>query len=152
MLQRYTLLMLCILTANTAVADIQITHLQDYQFGSIDLRYDSSVEHSLCVRNTSGAGYTVAVSSTDDGSQFVMRNLGGKSAIPYHIFWSESANATAYTELKPNMPMQMQNTSALVDCGGSDNANLEIKILASDLHNVSAGQYSTGLEITVAPI
>ncbi|MBX9705027.1 MAG: hypothetical protein K5Q00_02140 [Gammaproteobacteria bacterium] len=160
MLQRYLLSMLCLLTLNTATADLpiahlsvlQVMHLQDYEFGRIDPNYDSSTQHTLCVRNGGNSGYQVTVSSTDNKKQFAMRSSNGNSELPYHVFWSDSVTNPVYVELKPNMPVPMQNASFLPDCGGKDNASLEIKILANELQNVTAGQYNTNLEITVAPI
>lgn len=164
MLQRYLLLVLGALTVSTAIAapsianlaTIQVTHLQDYQFDGVDLNYDSSVEHTLCVRNTGNSSYQVTVTSAEmmaTGNQTKFAMSSGRSKLPYHVFWSDSVKSHIYTELQPGVPSPpMQNASALVECGDNDNASLEIKLLSKEMQGITAGQYTTNLEITVAPI
>ncbi len=142
-----------LLFTTVALADVQITNLQDYQFGDIDLHNVNQVNHSFCVYNSNSLSkdYTVQVYSNDADGHYVMTN--GISKLPYDVKWSPIATGgLGYQTLSPNTPLRMDNASQVTACGGRDNANMQISVNPTVLSSITAGAYSTTLNIVISPV
>jgi len=142
-----------LLLTSMAVANVQITNLQDYQFGEIDLHNINAVNHPLCIYNSDSTSnsYLVQIYSNAAGGKYVMTN--GISQLPYSIKWSPvAAGGAGYQALSPNIPLHMDNASNELNCGGRDDANMEISVNPTELSGVTAGSYSTTLNIVISPV
>lgn len=142
-----------LIVSNLACAELQVTGLQDYQFGHMDCYHINRINHSLCVYSSDRLhmDYRVRVYSTGKSGSFVMSN--GISQMPYQLEWSPLATGGAgYVSLIPNTAVQMSNASSTRGCAGRDNANLQISINPQALDSLTAGAYSTTLNIVVEPI
>ncbi|MAM71170.1 MAG: hypothetical protein CMP91_08520 [Gammaproteobacteria bacterium] len=135
-----------------AGSEVQISNLDDIQFGTHTGFGNLYAEESFCVYSSSMSGsYTMTVSSVNqDGSGNFYLDGGGLGQIPYDLDFTDSASgpgneAVGFGSLSGFGDAQNQ------DCNGSNNATLSVSISEQDLQAARSGHYQDSLIILVEP-
>lgn len=140
--------------ARAASDKVRITGLSDIAFGSIaNLGTDAVRSQSLCLYSSSTTnGYNVTASGTGSGGAFVL-NSGGLS-LPFEVQWSSSAGQSSGTQLRPNLPLTGQVSSATQQAcssGPASSASLIVVLRSNALSSATAGTYNGSVTLLVGP-
>ncbi len=105
---------------------------------------------SVCVwSNHVSNAYTVTATATSGA--FEMTQAG--DAIPFHVWWSQSAGITSVAasdqELSYNTPATFFGDGSDIDCGGGSNASIVIETDEAGIAAAVAGAYATDLTVTI---
>ncbi len=148
------------LFGKTAVADVQITGINDFALGNWSLG-DPAISTSIdvCVYSTNLSlpldGYSVTVSSRT--GSFVLKN--GSNSLPYSLTWDNGGvnnlGASGGSALSQNVKLGGQRKAGLLNAlctagVAGPNARLNLKITQADLNAALYGTYSGTIDITIS--
>lgn len=146
---------------NIAFSEVQITGLQNVQFGAVFAPFtDQSNTISFCVCRQSPLGtetqYNVTVTSANGGSgHFEMTN--GEETLAYFVSWSDlltggfttlssGSLATGFTTIRTTTPV----LGGCDTCPLGNTARLRVSVLATALEKAPAGSYTDTLTIVIS--
>lgn len=141
--------------ASAAANDkVRITGLSDIAFGSIaNLGADSVRNESLCLySNSATSGYNVTATGNGAGGAFELSS-GGLS-LPFELQWSSASGQSSGTQLRPNVPLTGQVSTATQQACGSGpatTASLIVVLRSSALSSAAAGTYNGSITLLVGP-
>ena len=149
------LLVVFLIFSRFSLADVQISNLQDIQFGSLTYPFneDLSYTNSICVYNSNRREkyYRINVSGMHDSNgKFYLSN--GNSTIQYGIKWTGGRTTQ---DLTPNQGYSFRGASSKVGCRGTPDKKLpqmEVYINSSFLSPApKSGNYSDTITILLEP-
>jgi len=144
---------------STGTSDVSLTINQSYQISGVsDLALgawsgtgDLSGNDDVCVyTNDASAGYQVNI--TNSTGSFTVANAGATASVPFAVKWNSTTGTSGNQAVTYNSPLAGTgaNTSS-TNCGGGNDANFEVSVLAADLSAAPADSYSSTLSITIEP-
>lgn len=142
-------------------ATVQVTGLQDFNFGTITVPFsDQVLEHSFCVCRQSALGmanqYNVTVTSSHENSgQFFMSN--GSDTLKYTVSWDDTLTG-GYTVLDSGVESTgyttARTTIVLIGncaiCPSGNTARMQLTISENSLTTAKSGNYSDTLTILIS--
>lgn len=132
-----------------SVADrVQISNVKDIAFGTYGGTGDLVENSSYCVYRNGGGDYQLTL-TTIEGSFEV---TDGTNTIPYAVKVDDSADASLGTAMTYNTAAGPLVGSPAVDCGGTDNAAMEVTFSEADLQAAGTAAYSGTVTLYVEPI
>jgi hypothetical protein len=132
----------------------KITGIADIALGSYSGTGGLTGAEDVCVySNATGAYHVVATdSSTMSATGFSAQNAGATAQIPYTVKWNSATGTTGNAAVTYNTALAATNASTTSQtCGGGNNANLQISMIATDLQAAAAGSYSTTISVLIEP-
>jgi hypothetical protein len=133
------------------LAGVRISGLDDIVFGST-VTAPAAQADALCVYSTPGA-YTIrATSANATGTTFRLSG-GGTNYMTYTVAWYDAASGGTSTALGSGQTSTAiaNGDQAAQDCGGSNNARVEVTVNAASFAAAATGTYSDTLTLMVAP-
>jgi hypothetical protein len=131
---------------------VEITGLADVdfgQYGGTDIG-DINGGDSYCVYRNGADGYTITPTSTN--GSFALTGATGDS-INYSVKLAGAATgADLASAVSYNSASSTFSGSSARDCGGSDNASVDVSIAEDDIRTASTGTYADTLILLVSPI
>lgn len=150
-------------TSSIASADVSlaipqlylISGVADFSFGTYSGSGNLSANYDLCVySNDSSAGYKVRVtdSSALSADGYSVQNAAGTAQIPFNVKWKSGVGSTGNRQLTYNVAhTQTAANTTTPNCNGTNNANIQINLLQSDLQGAPSDTYSSTLTISIEP-
>jgi hypothetical protein len=130
-------------------ADVQVSGFIDFSFGSWGGSGGISDDDDLCVHNSVTSNYYLT--ATGDGPGFSL--VKGGDTIDYTVRWNDQTGTTGNIALSSGVQSALQsgaNTSS-TNCGGGNNANLQVSITEGELSAAVPGAYTGTLTILIEP-
>ena len=134
------------------IADrVQITGLSDIALGTYSGSGDLTGSASFCVyRNGTGLYDLKASSANEDG--VVFRAIGGGEFIPYAVKVDADTDASDGVAVDSGTAETgLQGHATATDCGGSDNAAVQVSFAEADLQAASTSAYADTITLLVTP-
>lgn len=130
---------------------IQITKLQDFNFGSWPGFGDVQDSRDFCVfRNGYGGFSLTATGNNDSGGEY--RVSSGSSVIPYAVEFSDGGS---WFSVAPSTTLSGSTTGfsgdSTRDCGGGVTHSMRVTMLEANLTATDVGNYSDTITILVQP-
>ena len=131
---------------SSVMADVQITKLDNLDFGTWGGSGDLDQTDQICIYNTVDANYKVSA-STPAGA---FRLNDGGNVLPYEVRFQGSSGG--FVQLNYNSPTAFTaaNTSS-ANCGGGTNATLKVTVTESALSSATPGNYSGTVSLLLEP-
>jgi spore coat protein U-like protein len=147
-----SLLLYC--TSSIVLSDVQITSLQDFNFGTVFPPYSSNERQTdrVCVYNSDGTTYRITASGLhDSGGLFFMSN--GSSTVRYRVRWDGPVGS--FVTLTAGQPTNFDGAHQVLLCAGVRNnqlARLRIVVNNGYLSPIpQAGTYTDTLTLLLEP-
>lgn len=132
---------------------IRITGMADFSFGTYSGSGDMDQNDNVCVYTNKASGtYRVTASGSGAGGAFSVAS--GADTLAYGVFFNDVSGTTGEQALTSGSALTGQsgaNTTSQT-CGGSDNANIHVRFLETNLTAAPAGSYTGTLTIVVEPV
>lgn len=127
---------------------VQISDLDPIDLGSFDGVNDLSGVDDVCVyRNNGGADYRVVASADGAGGAFTLTN--GIDVLPYQVDWNDGGGFVA---LSTGVAAVMTGANqSLTDCGGVNNAVVQVTVNGIDMSTAAPGVYASTLTLLIEP-
>jgi spore coat protein U-like protein len=135
-----------------AIADrVQISGLDDIPLGTYGGSGDLTGESLFCVyRNGTGLYDLEASSANADGTTF--RASDGTNQIAYAVKVDADTDASDGIPVASGEPETgLQGHDSATDCGGSDNASLQVSFAEADLQAAPTSSYNDTITVLVTP-
>jgi hypothetical protein len=131
---------------------VRITGIDGIDFGLYDGSGNIAENDDVCIwTNDSGAKYKVTASG--DGAAHAFNVRSGGNILPYTVRWNDTPGISGNVALTKDVlsgVFNNANTSSST-CGGTMNANYEIRIDGDDLLAVRPGTYTGVLTLVITP-
>lgn len=130
---------------------VRVSGLSDINLGAWSGTGNLSGSTTFCIySNTSSAGYTVTfLSANQSGSTFRLANAAGTSFVPYTVQFADSVSGAGTTVSTAPISGVGNNTQS--NCGGVDDAQLNVTVLAANLQGLPPQPFSDTITLQVAP-
>ena len=131
---------------------VQISALNDVDFGQYGGADTGDINggDAYCVFRNGGDGYTITPTSTN--GSFALTGGTGDS-INYTVRLAGAATgAASAAAVSYNTASGTFSGNAATDCGGANNASIDVSITEADVRAVSSGTYADTLILLVNPI
>ena len=133
----------------SALADVQITGMTDFNFGTWISGTQNIENTGLCVCDDTGATrYLVTGSGSGGGGAFEVSS-GGGDTMEYRVFFQGGTGG--FNRLFPGIQETRNNPSPLANCGGVPNAAMRIRFVNAVLNTAIPGNYSGTVTILIEP-
>jgi len=134
------------LFSSSALADVQVTKIDDLSFGSWGGTGDMEQSDLVCIYNTVDANYKI--SATSPGGVF--RMINGANNLNFEVRFQGSSGG--FVQLTHGTPSSFTaaNTSSAT-CSGGTNATLKVTVTESALSAAKAGNYAGSLSLLLEP-
>ena len=140
------------LSVTLSIADrVQISGLDDIALGTYGGSGDLTGTSQFCVyRNGTGLYDLTASSLHADGTTF--RASDGTDQIVYAVMVADDTDPTTGVEVGSGTPETgLQGSATSTDCGGSDNASLQVTFAEAALQAAPTSAYSDTITVLVEP-
>ncbi len=128
---------------------IQISDLDDIDLGSQSGTNDAVGSDGLCIFRNGGGSYTLRASGgTGNNDPYELSN--GTSTLPYTVAFREGSSP--FVNQAPGTSSSSLSGSSIQNCGGTNNADVRVKISAADITAADPGNYNGVLYITAEPL
>lgn len=125
---------------------VQITNLDDIDLGVFNGVSDAIGSDQLCVFRNGAADYALRASGGVNATDpFVLSN--GSATLSYQVSFREGSGA--FTQRTPGQLLTGLSGSAVQDCGGGTNAEVQVRVNQSEMMTNAPGTY-TGVLYIVA--
>ena len=134
------------LSSRVALADVQISALNDLSFGTWSGTGDMEQTDAVCVYNTVNANYKIT--GTAPGGIFRMANGGNN--LNYEVRFQGSSGGFVQLTHGTSSSFTAANTSSW-NCSGGTNATLKVTVTDGALSAAATGNYTGTLYLLLEP-
>lgn len=139
----------------TVPAQVQISGLADFAFGTLDPTSATSTAKNVCVwSNTTTKGYNIKATGSGTSSAFTLSN--GSTTLAYGVEWAASSGASTGSNLTTNTALTgLTSTAISPTCASAPTttASLVVKFSTAQMQAAvgSTTPYTGTLTLLVAP-
>ena len=150
------LLALLLSFPQVAYSDLQLSNISNFSLGTWSGSGSITDSYNLCVYVTaadSGPEYMI-MGSTGNGSVFEVSD-GRGNYIEFDVFWNDQTGSSGQLQMTAgsasSIGVQTGANTTESNCGGTMNANIEIRFSSGNLGSAIAGTYNGTLTLTLTP-
>jgi len=131
---------------------IQISNLQDIQINISNLtEEDVIIKQRFCVSANQTGRYTIEAVGEGGGSQPFSLYSPDQDEINFELYFRGNLSHAVADRLYPRVSSREYNLEQSgLNCNGQNNAELSLRIPASQINNASGNEYDGFLNLTVA--
>lgn len=148
-LQCLTGLLASLLCYSTS-ADVQVSNLDDFNFGLYSGFGNLRANDSICINALPVSNYQITFYGSGSNSRFEVSN--GFESLEYRVRFNDRPRRQGATRVTPGIPLNGQRrASDELGCTDGLNANIDIRFRQRDLQSASPGRYQGILTVLVVP-
>ncbi len=144
------LLFSLLLTTFSANADVQVSNLDDFNFGKYSGFGNLRDNDNICINALPISNYQMTFLGSGAGGAFEVSN--GVDTLDYLVRFNDRARRAGGQRVFPGTPVSRnQRASDELACPNGLNANIDIRFRRRDLQSANPGRYVGTLTVTVVP-
>ncbi|PCI50421.1 MAG: hypothetical protein COB51_03350 [Moraxellaceae bacterium] len=133
----------------------QISGMDTFSFGSWSGTGDLDANNSMCIYHNGDGSYKITFTDNSAmSSGFAVENAADTTEIPMAVRFIANISPTGNALMTYNTPATQAAASANIaatNCGGTDNANIQVVLTDADLSGAPAGAYDSEITVLVDP-